>query len=209
MFSCIHVVLVGTRCIIHPSSPRPARSFPLPTPVLYPVDPPFLRIFHSDSLTRWSPFNLTDGEENTSGRTNRRTEKRTDRRTNEQKQKGVPKSASPVQFKRRGEKYVRTDGETDERKDGRMDERTEERMNKRTKRRTNSQTDARMHERTDGRTDGRTDRRTYRRTDGRINRRTNTKRGCEIGLADYRCRMSCQTDRRTHERSEFIYKMLH
>jgi hypothetical protein len=34
----------------------PARSFPLPTSVLYPVDPPpVLCIFHSDSLTRWSP----------------------------------------------------------------------------------------------------------------------------------------------------------
>jgi len=48
-------ILVGTWCIMHPSSSPPARSFPLPTPVLYPVDPPFLRIFHSDSLPRWSP----------------------------------------------------------------------------------------------------------------------------------------------------------
>jgi hypothetical protein len=37
----------------------PTRSFPLPTPILCPVNPPllriFLRIFQSDSLTCWSP----------------------------------------------------------------------------------------------------------------------------------------------------------
>jgi len=78
---------VSTRCIMHPSSSPPAQSFPLPTPILYPVDPPFLRIFHSDSLTRWSPplpllYTIN-----------------------------FPPRAGP--FKRRGEKYVRTDGRTD------------------------------------------------------------------------------------------------
>jgi len=34
-------------------------------------------------------------------------------------------------------------------------------------------------------------------TDGQIDERTDTERGCRIGLTDYRCRMSCQTDRRT------------
>jgi hypothetical protein len=47
------------------------------------------------------------------------------------------------------------------------------------------------------RPDRRTNRRTNGRTDGRTDERTDTERGCRIGLADYRCRMSCQTDRRT------------
>jgi hypothetical protein len=32
---------------------------------------------------------------------------------------------------------------------------------------------------------------------GQTDGRTDTERGCRIGLADYRCRMLCQTDRRT------------
>jgi hypothetical protein len=39
---------------------------------------------------------------------------------------------------------------------------------------------------------------TYGQIDERIDGWTNTERGCRIGLANYRCRMSCQTDRRTH-----------
>ncbi len=53
---------------------------------------------------------------------------------------------------------------------------------------------------THARTDGRMDERSHARTDGR----TDTERGCRINLANYRCRMSCQTDARTHHVNLYI-----